>query len=236
QLDFPVVTGGEMDGQADYVDAKSQHKPASNLKVSLVAPDGTVEKTVTAAYDGYYSISSIRPGVYYLTARTDDPDAVNAAFVPQLLVFKPAGTTFFGHGLSLRPGYGVPFVFSSENPAPNGTRHTRVIRPDDIASQKVLLRLGQYQSRLGLTFTWYRFKIRSKWGSAFSLVGALADIKPDPKTHAMSLIIKPNRPLSLEDAANVCQLLKKNRFPCAVKVITTYRAPYLTATLPSHSG
>ncbi len=236
KLDFPVVTGGEMDGQADHVNAKKQHTAASNLKVSLVAPDGTVEKTVYAAYDGYYAISAIRPGVYYLTAQTEDPDSTMGNFVPQMLVFKPDGTTFFGHGISLLPGYNTQFIFSSTNEAPNGIRHTRVIRPDDIAAQKVLIRLGQYQSRLGLTFTWYRFKIRSRWGSTFTLAKSLLDIVPDPKTHKMSLVVKPSHPLSLQDAARVCQFLEQDEFPCAVKVITTYRTPDLTAALSAHPG
>ncbi len=236
KLDFPVVTGGEMDGQADHVDAKNKHTAAGNLKVSLIAPDGTVEKTVYAAYDGYYAISAIRPGVYYLTTQTEDPDSTMGNFVPQMFVFKPEGTTFFGHGIGLLPGYNTQFIFTSTNQAPNGIRHTRVIRPDDIASQKVLIRLGQYQSRLGLTFTWYRFKIRSKWGSTFTLAKSLLDIAPDPKTREMSLIVKPTHPLSLQDAARVCQLLKQDKFPCAVQVITTYRTPDFTAALPVHSG
>ncbi len=236
KLDFPVVTGGEMDGQADHVNAQNQHMPASNLQVSLVAPDGTVEQTVTAAYDGYYSFNSIRPGVYYLTVRTEDPDSSLGNFVPQMLVFKPSGTTFFGHGISLRPGYNTRFIFSSSNKPPNAARPARVVRADDIASEKVLIRLGQYQSRLGLAFTWYRFKIHSKWGGMFSLAKSLFDITPDPKTREMSLVIEPNHSLSLRDAANICQSLHKDKFSCAVKVITTYRSSDLTAALPLHAG
>ena len=216
QLDFPVVTGGELDGQADYVDDKGTHKPASNLKVSLVSPDGKVEKVVSAAYDGYYAISTIRPGVYYLTAETEDPDTTTGNFTPKMLVFKPEGTTLFGQGIALASGYNTQFVYTSENPAPNGARHTRVIKPEDIESQTVLLRLGQYHSRLALTFSWYRFKIRSKWGSDFALVKPLLDIEPDPKTMVMDLDIQPSQPLTVDAAANICQALQDNKFQCSV--------------------
>jgi hypothetical protein len=237
QLDFPVVTGGELDGQADVVDAGGSHKPASNLKISLVAPDGKVEKTVTAAYDGYYAISTIRPGVYYLTAQTEDPDTTAGNFVPKMLVFTSAGTTLFGQGIALNAGYNTQFIYESENPAPNGTRHTRVIRPEDIESQKVLIRLGEYHSRLALTFSWYRFKIRSPWGSDFTLVKPLMDISPDPKTLVMGLDIQPNRPLTTEQAASICQALQDNKFQCAVKVITKYRySNPVAAELPRKAG
>ncbi len=237
QLDFPVVTGGELDGQADVVDAKGEHKAAGNLRISLIAPDGREEKVVSAAYDGYYAISTIRPGVYYLTAETQDDETEAGAFTPKMLVFTPSGTTLFGQGIALAPGYNTKFIYESENPAPNGARHTRVIKPEDIEAQKVQLRLGQYHSRLALTFSWYRFKIRSPWGGDFSLVKPLLDITPDPKTMVMSLDLQPDRALTPEAAANYCQALQANKFQCAVKVITKYREPAaVSAELPAKSG
>lgn len=235
QLDFPVVVGGELDGQADYVDDKGQHRSAGNIKVSLVAPDGHIEKTTRAAYDGYYAISSIRPGIYYLTAETGED--VPGAFTPRLLEFKPEGSTLFGQGITLADnGYNTTFLYSSENAAPDGTRHTRVVRPGDMESQHAILRLGQYHSRLALTFSWYRFKIRSPFGKDFTLAKELFDIKPDPKTQLMDLDIIPKKPISAETAANICQVFQQNKFECSVKVITRYREPSLSAGLPVKGG
>jgi hypothetical protein len=236
QLDFPVVTGGELDGQADYIDESGVHKPAGNLKISLIAPDGTVEKTAAAAFDGYYAVSSIRPGVYYLTVKPDDDDTMDGSFVPRMVVFKPEGTTLFGQGIGLKPGYSTRFIYVSENAAPSGARHTRVIKPEDIDSQKVQIRLGEYHSRLALTFSWYRFRIRSQWGGDYALVKPLLDITPDPKTQLMSLDLQPDAPLTMESAAAVCQAMQADKFPCAVKVITKYRDPTLAAGVPGKAG
>ena len=232
QLDFPVVTGGELDGQADITEADSAvHKPASNLKISLIAPDGKVEKAVAAAYDGYYAISSIRPGVYYLTAETEDEDSTNGFFLPKMLVFKPEGTTLFGQGIALAPGYNTKFIYESANAAPNSARHARVIRPEDMESQNVQIRLGEYHSRLALTFSWYRFRLRSQWGDDFALVKPLLGISPDPKTQVMTLDLQPNKPLTMAAAAKVCQALQDNKFQCSVKVVTKYRDPAVSAGL-----
>jgi len=73
KLDFPVVVSGEMDGQSS-VASDSGTQPARNLQVVLTAPDGRIEKSATTATDGYWAISSIRPGVYYLTANTAKMD------------------------------------------------------------------------------------------------------------------------------------------------------------------
>ena len=153
-----------------------------------------------------------------------------------MLVFKPDGTTLFGQGIALASGYNTQFVYTSENAAPNGARHTRVIKPEDIESQKVLIRLGQYHSRLALTFSWYRFKIRSPWGGNFTLVKPLLDLTPDPKTMVMDLDIQPDHPLTQDAAASICQALQDSKFQCSVKVITKYREPALTAGLPQKSG
>jgi hypothetical protein len=223
RIDFPVVTGGELDGQADAVDAAGARKSAANLKISLIAPDGTVEKTVRAASDGYYAISSINPGVYYLTAETRSTGNENGRFLPRLMTFKPEGTTLYGQPVVLEPGYNTRFIYTSENAAPSGEKRARVIRPEDIESQKVSLRLGQYHSRLALTFSWYRFKIRSAWGKDFSLAKDLMDISPNPKTQLMDLDIIPHRALTMEQAAGVCQTLQENKFDCAVRIVTKYR-------------
>lgn len=223
QLDFPVVMGGELDGQADIIAANGTRKAASNVKLSLIAPDGKVEKAATAAFDGYYAISSIRPGVYYLTADTGSDDENGGAFMPRLLEFKPDGTTLFGQGITLQPGYNTRFIYTSENKAPVGSKRARVVRLDDIESQRVYIRLGQYHSRLAMTFAWYKFKIRSKWGQYLALTKPLSEIKPDPKTQLMDIELIARKSMTMQAAADICQRLQDEKFQCSVKVVTKYR-------------
>ncbi len=221
KLDFPIVEGGEMDGQADYAGPGGGRRPARNAKISLVAPDGTVEKTTVAASDGYWSISTIRPGTYYLTAEADDPPGY---VMPRLVTFRPDGSTYFGQAVLLKPRRNVAFSFRSDNPAPGGPRKARVVRANDIQDQRMLLAMGQFHSRLALALAWYKMKIaKAKEIAFFDLGQPIAKIKPDPKTGEMVLILKPKKPMTLAQAATACEKLQEEKTSCTVRVITTYR-------------
>ncbi|MFH1157700.1 MAG: hypothetical protein V1721_02265 [Pseudomonadota bacterium] len=222
QVDFPVVVSGEMDGQLDIVDGKGARQPARNMQISLTAPDGRVEKSVTAAYDGYWAISSIRPGVYYLSVdagKSEQP----AYMVPEKIVIEPTGTTIYGHSPVLVRGHAVPFRFSGiGKPFLPGTR-ARVEKAMDVEDENVLLRLGPYHSRLGLLFSWYKFKVRnSPWGSYFDLDTPLSKITPDPKTAGMDIVLRPRKPVNLHEAAQACQTLREMKFDCSVEVVSHY--------------
>jgi len=98
-----------------------------------------------------------------------------------------------------------------------------VEKPDDVAGEEVLLHLGPYHSRLALTFSWYKFKIRSlPWRNYFSLVTPLSKIEPDPKTAQMDIVLRPQQSFSLPDAARACQDLQDMKFDCSVEVVTHY--------------
>lgn len=222
QLDFPVVVSGEMDGQADYVDNANIRQPARNLQMTLTALDGHVEKTVTVAYDGYWSMSMIRPGIYYLNADTKMADEP-VYMVPEKIAFTANGTTLYGHPTTLIRGYDIPFRFTSINKPERPRNRARVEKPGDIAREEVRLHLGPYHSRLALTFAWYKFKIRSHpFSNGFSLLKPLSDTAPDPKTARMELTLIPRQPLSLHEAANACRKLQDLKFDCAVEIVTHY--------------
>lgn len=228
KFDFPVVVSGEMDGQVDYITEEGR-KPGRNVRIRVVAPDGRVEKTALAAYDGYWSISGIRPGVYYLAMETD-PVMSPGYVLPEKLVFAPDGTTFFGHVSDLVPGHRVVFNFRSTN-APPGKRKTRVVKPEDIAGHDVLVELGDYHSRLALAFAWYKFRLRGgAKARQFELVTPLADIRPDPRTALMALTLRPLVPMDMRESAALCAALQDDGFKCAVTVVTRYRELVPTAS------
>ncbi len=233
QLEFPIVAGGEMDGQADYIDADGKHQPGRNVKVSLIAPDGKVEKTADAAYDGYWSISSIRPGIYNLVATPPD-GAPEGAMTPKAYEFKPEGSTYYGQPVILTGGHNIGFNFRSVNAAPYGTRNTRIIRPTDIAAEEVLIDLGHFHSRLALAFAWYEFRLKSGWSGLFDPVTPVSSMEPDATTHEMTLMLKPRQHFTLEQGAFACRRLADMGFNCAVETVTRYNeatpAPAPTAS------
>ena len=64
-LDFPVLLSGEIDGTA-YVEKDGSLFGVGRVIVELVDSNNRVVKTTTTAYDGFYVISSIPMGRYYL--------------------------------------------------------------------------------------------------------------------------------------------------------------------------
>jgi hypothetical protein len=222
QVEFPIVITGELDGTGYIPMGTGGKTPARNLMLNLTAPDGRVEKTAQTAYDGYYSITNIRPGVYYLNINPLQSEG-KSYMIPEKIVFSPKGTTIYDRSLPLIKGYDIPFHFSSFDKPEVPFNRARVEKEDDIAGEEVLLRLGPYHSRLALTFSWYRFKIRTiPWGSYFSLVTPLSKIDPDPKTNTMDVTLKPEQPMGMKEAALACQTLQDMKFDCSVEVVTHY--------------
>ena len=223
KVDFPVVVGGEMDGQVDYVDKDGIHSAARRLNIQLIAPDGRVEQSAYTAPDGYYAISGVRPGVYYINADVTEYDT-GGYTLPRLIEFRADGSVFFGTNREIAVGHRVPFRFRSVNAAPSGEKRTRVITPADIASREVQIEIGDHHSRLGMTMAWYGFRMRANpWNKLFTLAKPLDDVQEDPKTAKLSIPLRPVRPISTETAAQVCTSLQDMGYDCAVVIETRYK-------------
>jgi hypothetical protein len=221
-FDFPVVVASEMDGQAEYVDADTR-KPGQNAKIKLIAPDGRIEKSVSAAYDGYWSISSIRPGVYYLTAESDNSE-YSGVVVPKMVEFKPSGSNAFGQSLVFSSGPSVGLRFASEQPPSAGKSRVRVQKRQDIAGQDIQLEVGDFYSRTAVFITWFNLKLSGGLsGGHYKLLTPLSKITPDAKTTQMRLTLKTDEPLDLPQAISECQHLEDRGFKCTVAVITRYK-------------
>lgn len=220
KIDFPIVVAGEMDGEAAYAMPDGSSRTARNVTVRLVAPTGKVEAATTTAQDGFYLLGTIHPGFYYLSVETS-ATANPGYMLPIPLEFKPDGSTYFGQAISLKSAYRIPFRFSSTNNPPGG-RKTRVVRPQDIASQTAMIHVGEYRSGIMLTLAWYKLQMKTKGlFKYFSLATPLADIQPDA-SGMLSIPLKPHGKLSAESAARACEMLQDIDLGCAVEIITTY--------------
>lgn len=72
-VDFAVVVAGEIDGTAYIATGsgtgsgnKSAKKPAGDLEIELLGPDGAVAGRTTSTSDGYYVMAGVLPGAYRL--------------------------------------------------------------------------------------------------------------------------------------------------------------------------
>ena len=228
RLEFPIVVAGELDGQADLPSTGTGHAPARGVILQLVAPDGRVEKSSTVASDGYWSISSVRPGIYYLTADTTGADDASVGhLLPRLYEFKADGSTYFGQGVKLQDGGAINYRFVSVNDPPAGPDRTRVIRPTDIASQRTMIDLRHFHSRLALAAAWYRLKLLDRQSAgAYDPVIPLTKVSADPVTGELTLTLKPRKTLNVEQATAECVRFGQAHFDCGVEIITRYK-PYV---------
>lgn len=223
RIEFPILRGAEIDGTAYMQDTAGNRTEARNVKLVLSSLDGNAVKEAETPYDGFYVLSMIPPGVYYLHADTTQ-SSMTGFMIPKKIVITTEGGEFYGKNLTLLKDYEIPFSFRSVNSPPPS--RTNIIRPEDIESQDIVLHMGEYRSRLSMALAWYKFKLRaSPWNGYFTLEKPLSEIAPDAKTALMTITLKPKNPLSHEQAASVCQDLIDRGFKCGIETITTFRDP-----------
>jgi hypothetical protein len=218
-LDYPIIVAGEMDGTATVQRFGDTELPARNLKVRLTTPDGRIEKEADSAFDGYFDVSSIRPGVYYLHT-VPAPGTPAGYIVPRLIAFNPDGSSLFGNNLKLRPEYRIPFFFTAGN-MPE-TRKTRVPRLSDIEDSRARVKMGPFHSRVSMMVSWYKFKFRSGLDDFFTLAVPLSDIAPNPKAE-LWVTLQPKNKMPIASAAKACELMQDIKLSCGVEVITAYK-------------
>lgn len=63
-LDFPVVMTGEIDGTIYLKTEEGGTRGIGAAQVELIDAKGNIAVTTTSAYDGYYILAAIRPGIY----------------------------------------------------------------------------------------------------------------------------------------------------------------------------
>jgi len=100
-VDFPVYLAGEITGTVTIRGA-SGRRDGAGLSVQLVSPDNKELRRTLTAYDGFYDITTIRPGTYRL--RIDPDDLKRLELSPSMereIVFAPSGTTIDGADIVL---------------------------------------------------------------------------------------------------------------------------------------
>ncbi len=81
-LNYPLVCTSELDGEVIL----NEDKAIGGIKLYLVNKEGERIKSTIAEYDGYFTMSELLPGEYFLTADTKDLEYMNAEIVENVKV------------------------------------------------------------------------------------------------------------------------------------------------------
>ncbi len=84
-LEFPVVETSEIDGEVIVIETsceidkktdeeicETEEKAIGGIRIQLIKKDGSVVKTITGEYDGFYIMDKVKPGDYFLTLHQED--------------------------------------------------------------------------------------------------------------------------------------------------------------------
>ena len=223
QLEFPLVVSGEIDGTIyRQTTTGSTRQILRQFPLYLMSPNGTVVQKTNSAYDGFYIFSNVPPGSYFLVADTKSAAKYDlTAPLPRRIDILPDGTVHYGVDVTLTAGAQIDYLFSATPPK----THPKAIPPTPSTQTSGLI-LGQYTSRLAMTLSWYKMKMKYRdIAHYFEPTTPLSDITPDPKTQMYMLRLKmKNAPVLNTDAAYMtCEKLSKIGFPCTVEITSHYK-------------
>jgi hypothetical protein len=101
EVEFPVLISGEVTGTVRLERGGENHE-ASGVVVQLVDLQGTVAKEVRTAYDGFYDITLIVPGLYDIRVSPRQVERLKLKPpVPRRITISPSGTILDGIDLQL---------------------------------------------------------------------------------------------------------------------------------------
>jgi hypothetical protein len=183
-IEFPVHMSGELDGTVYGKGKDGTSVPVKSVSVGLYDKTGKKIQGVNSEQDGFYVMSRIPPGSYYLVV--DDPNIGQGLSrpLPQLVTIGYEGTTIYGNNIYLKQGaVDVPFTVLSSG-LPYDAEKAKAYEGRYFA-----LNLGRYKSRLAMGLAWLKVKALS----GFALSGT-------------DLIEKPSESLPHEQNAYVLRL------------------------------
>ncbi|GEM_PF-4950295 len=227
ELQFPIVVAGEMDGNVNFIEDEEQKTPARQFKMSLIAPWGEVIQSTYTAYDGFYVFTDIPPGIYYLV--TDYKIAKRANYQmpsPELLVFKPDGTTVYDQNFDLVEGTPISYSFDSDI-EPQSRKNPKVLQK--IGKTSASMRIGPFASRIAAGVNMLKLKRAKTYiRQSIEVLDPLESLSRDPDDKKFWIRAETARN-SIEDVEQACRSLAQFEIPCQVNIYTHAYKPAETA-------
>jgi hypothetical protein len=206
EMEFPVQFSSEIDGTV-FLSDRVGKKFAKFVEVSLLPVD-TTKKPITAkaAQDGFFIVSQIPPGQYYMTVKGEDAQTLKSARTkPRLLIFGHEGEMLSSQDVSLIKGR-RDINFSILKPLDlvgwDGSRPTAFIRIPESESTSLLNVL-------------YRLRMKGLADKVVSGLSRYETQDAEGKPIVRYVVASGN----LDDAWNRCEMMSENNLPCAVELL-----------------
>ena len=215
RVNIPVHVAGEIDGTVYVENMGGNSQGLRGATVALYDEDGELQQETTADSDGFYILSLIPPGTYSLLVKDIGIPKDVTRPKPQTILITHEGTTIYANDIILRGGEAdIPSEILADI-EDYKTYHPHI---DFSKAYKVVLNLGEYNSRLLTSLVWYRLNTR------YPAIFKSADIFVPPSQsyasartgkHILRVGLKSE---SLDDAYNRCRALIARNMYCKVEI------------------
>jgi hypothetical protein len=215
-VEIPVHISGELDGTVYARKPDGSSVALRNLTLYLHNEDGTVEQKTKTAYDGFYLFSLVPPGRYALTIADSGVPSDMRRPRPQFIEIGHDGTTIFGNDVFLEAGKpDIPTEILADLDDYEA-QHPHIDFSGN--NYQIALNLGEYNSRLMMSFMWYRLKTRYEpilKGTDLYVPPSQSYALPRTGQHILRVGLKSE---NLEDAYARCNALVARGLACKVEV------------------
>lgn len=215
RVEIPIHVSGEIDGTVYAKKPDGSSAALRNVFLRLHSEDGKIEQKTKTGPDGFYLFSLVPPGRYALSISGGVPRDMRRPR-PQFIEIGYDGTTIFGNDVSVEAGKkDIPNEILAD------LDDYQALHPHiDFTNNdyKIALNLGEYKSRLMMSFMWYR--LQSRYTEV--LMDAQIYVPPSqsyaqPKTgqHTLRVGVASE---NLDDAYNRCRALVARDLYCKVEI------------------
>lgn len=209
-MNFPVQFSGEVDGTVAALDKSGHKAPVKFVSVKLMPLDASRNETVVAkaAPDGFFLLSQVPPGKYYLTVDEKEAQALKVARpMPRLLTFTHEGTMLYAQDIVMRQGHhDIDFGIMSPEFFPG----TNTAEPEYFIS-------FSQGKKSGLLESLYRLRMKGQREQAVSGLPVLEGV--DGVSYYR--VGKDG----LTAAYQRCEIMSARNLPCRVSVLPAGGAP-----------
>lgn len=212
-IQFPIHMSGEIDGTVYGRRPDGSVEPLRGVRLSLYDPEGRVAMSVASEPDGFYLLSKVPPGDYYLNIDDVSGAGDYARPAPRRITVGYEGTTLYAQNIYLQEGQAdVPFTILSGSDG-------LAAEPEKLEGRSVVLNLGEYNSRLAMGLAWYRLKtLHGRELAGTDLLDKPSESYADAArhTHILRVALRGD---NIQDAQNRCRALVRRDQPCAVELL-----------------
>ena len=212
-LQFPIHISGEIDGTVYVREDNGNARPLRGIIISLYKADGTKVMSATSEADGFYLLSRVPPGDYFLNVDTLVAQGSYSRPAPQPIKIGYEGTTIYGQNVYFDEGRGdVPYAILAKTDG-------MAVDPKKIEGRRYVLNLGSYGSRVMMSLAWY--KMRAAHGATLSGTSLLerpseSYVDLSSKKHVLRVTVPGD---SMQDAERRCAALNKKKQSCVVEIL-----------------